>query len=247
MVSTKQEFDTKFDFIPGILGDWMAPYGGVEAKAVLDFGCGDGIQAAGIIHRLKPKSVLGVDIVEDHRNCAGYMETYAPGTGLSALRFKTIAPGEPLPENAFDLCFSWSTFEHIDADLFPSVMKQLYRTLADGGLLFFQVAPLYYSCEGSHLWEIGYRNWEHLTGQIDHIQRDLRAIDEPRRSHLWGTFSTLNKLTAEMMLDGITSAGFELLREYRTHTEKVPPAPLLSVYQTNILTCDQIVALFRKA
>lgn len=247
MVSTKQEFDTKFAMIPGILGEWMAPYGGVEAKNVLDFGCGDGIQSAGIAHRLQPRSVLGLDIMEDHRNCTGYMEKYAAGTDLSAVRFKTIAPAETLPENEFDLCFSWSTFEHIDVSIFPSVMKQLHRTLADGGYLFFQVAPLYYSCEGSHLWEVGYYNWEHLSKQVDHIQSDLCSIDEPRRSHLWSTFATLNRMTAEMMLDGISAAGFELLREYRTHTEKTPPAPLLQVYQENALTCDQIVALFRKA
>lgn len=239
-------FERRFQFLPSLFGDWLSNHGGVTGKAVLDFGCGDGITAAGIAHALQPRSILGVDINREHVTCAETVARHCEGADLSALSFETIAPDGEIPASDLDLVFSWSTFEHIDQVIFEAAMSRLYRSLKVGGFCFFQVAPLYYSPEGGHLWELGYRNWEHLTKQLSHIERDLQALPSERGAALWSMFSTLNKATSDHMLGTMRSVGFELIREYRSEADAEPPPDLLSRYQRDVLKGEQIVALLKR-
>jgi hypothetical protein len=51
----------------------------------------------------------------------------------------------------FDLVYSWSVFEHVDERLIAEVLRLIKSSLKPDGLLFVQIAPLFYSAEGCTL------------------------------------------------------------------------------------------------
>jgi SAM-dependent methyltransferase len=241
-------FHSKFDLLPKIIQEWCEPYCSLEGKRILDFGCGEGTTALGIASQFDPELVVGTDINREYEECAEHALNAKGITTIPAnLKFEEIRPGEAPREGDFDLIYSWSVFEHIDQSLFGRIVKTLRSKLRPNGLLFVQIAPLYYSAEGSHLWDIGFGKWEHLSQQLDHIQKSLhQRLPQAHADQLWGMFLTLNKMTAPKLVREIVSHGFELLRDYKTSNNFDPPDDLLLIYSKETLLTEQIVGLFRK-
>ncbi|CAM5496085.1 3-demethylubiquinone-9 3-methyltransferase OS=Afipia felis OX=1035 GN=ubiG_1 PE=4 SV=1 [Afipia felis] len=193
---------------------------------------------------MEARSVLGVDINDEHLDCQEILKKYVPEANIDALSFREIAPGEEL-NGEYDVIFSWSTLEHVDLRLFDDVIKNLRSVLRHGGYFFFQVAPLYYSEDGAHLWALGWTNWEHLTFQISHIQEELRTLDKATEDALWAMYTTLNMMTADQMVSRIKSCGFNIVRVYKEKSDRKPPDPLVDVYYEDVLRTKQVVALFQ--
>lgn len=265
---TDDLFRTKFVTIPDILGEWMGDHGGLAGKDILEFGCGEGTMALGLALRKSPARVVGVEILDVHRNCLNIARTQ---TGLqslpAALQLHQIAPGQSLHEfGPFDFAFSWSVFEHVRQDMLETALQSIAAVLRPGGHFFLQIDPLYYSANGSHLMPWVTTPWAHLALQQDLYHSALLAAPPSspalrhawsvyispdadiatERAALWETYVTLNKATAPQLCRLAEQTGFEILRDYRTVDETPIPAALAEIYDTDILKTQQIVLLLRR-
>ena len=139
---------------PATLRDFLAGDGlSLEGQAVLDVGCGDGLIDWGIANSLRPKKLVGVDLVLPDakqlisrlRHCGFDVDTLP-----DSLTFTTCTADQlPFPDHTFDWAISWSAFEHIHDP--SSTIREIRRVLKSTGLLFVQLFPFYWSEHGSHL------------------------------------------------------------------------------------------------
>lgn len=244
------ELRAKLYAVPQIMADWLAPFGGFEGRRVLDFGCGFGETAAGIALGYGPAEVRGVDIQPKPERCAGILrETLGLDELPGNLRLRQIEAGEAVGQGDLDIVVSWSTVEHVARGLLDGVLTSLHTALKPGGLAFIQISPLYFSPEGSHLWALGYRGWEHLLRQTSEVLDGLEAtpwLDAGRKARMTRMFLTLNRLTADELVGRLRKAGFSVLREQRDRTDLVPPEALTQAYAVEALTTQQIVLLLRR-
>ena len=246
------QFRAKFVDLPHYLDVWTRQVGGLSGKRILDFGCGHGETAAAIALTRAPGRVVGVDINDEHKNLLEELRVHLALDALpDTLTFERIEPGAMPSETGFDLIYSWSVFEHIDQMLFDEVVQKLRNTLADPGFLFVQIAPLFYSAEGSHFARYGMAEWEHLTLQVDEMRRRLYSapgISAETKRMDWSCFETLNKLTAEGMIEAVTRNGFELVqKQFMVEQEIEAPAKLLRIFHRDVLMTNQVVAFFKKS
>lgn len=238
---------SKFLDIPYYLHLWA---GSTAGKRVLDFGCGSGKSAAGVALLHDAALVVGVDINTESDSCRQFLTDQI---GLAAqpgnLVFEEITPGNTTSFSDFDVIFSWSVFEHVNNRLYQPILHQLISKMKPGGLFFVQISPLYFSPEGSHLWSIGYYQWEHLVNQTSDVYDDImrcEALSQGEKDALWSMFRTLNRITAEDLISRFENAGLTLLRHQKDQVSLDPPSSLLNAYQTSALKTHQIVALFQK-
>jgi len=239
---------TKVLDVSAIVNSWAQRVGGLEDKSVLEIGCGEGAAAIGLALRSKPRELLGVDIAP----LFGRAESIAREAGLESLpenlTFQCVDRAGFEARQRFDFIYSWSVLEHVDTDVLAENLAQQRAAMKDGAHYMFQVAPLFYSAEGSHLMHFGIPPWGHLLMQHNHIERAVFShpgYEEPTKKGDWSCYNTLNKLTADELITHITHAGFELLFEYRTQDEVEPPPRLLAIYDRGVLTNNQVVAMFR--
>jgi SAM-dependent methyltransferase len=243
-----ETFRTKLTTLPEIIGSWVEKYGGLAGKDVLDFGCGHAITALGIALRHPGSRVVGIDINSDPGQCVSLARDQLRLERLpDNLSLHQVLPGQ-LHDNAdrFDLIYSWSVFEHVEQRLLAPTLRLLRAKLRRNGLLFIQIAPLYYSVNGSHLMDLIAEPWGHLLNQHSlYLEKLEKAADPTGYSDLRSMFETLNKLTAAGLLSVVKAAGFKVLREYRTENIQPIPPELAGIYQTDVLLTEQIVLLMR--
>jgi len=243
-------FRDRFLKLPMIIDTWVSPYLSLKGSRVLDFGCGEGITALGLTLKHAPAEVIGVDIMPDPDRCPEQAKKHL---GLETLpetmHLHRVRAGE-LPDEArdLDLIYAWSVFEHVDQTILGEVLGQLLSRLKPRGLLFVQIAPLYYSSLGSHLCHKVPEPWGHLTTQTNLYEARLRAACESEEEFesLWSTFRTLNRITAEELEQAIVKAQFKVLRKYTTTETAKPPATLTAIFKEAVLRTDQVVILARK-
>lgn len=255
--------------VPGIIADWLSPYGGVTDREILEFGCGEGTMALGMALGYSPARVVGAEILDVYRSCAALAKT---NLGLNALpenlRLTQIAPGQSLELlGRFDFVYSWSVFEHVHQDLLLTAMRTIHQALKPRGVFLLQISPLYYSAFGSHLEPWVPEAWAHLAMQADtYRDRFMRAPDTPadvrhawavyvsedaprqqERAAIWETFKTLNRATAPQLQRLAEEVGFELVRDYRTARDYPIPDYLSEIYDRDVLLTEQIVWLFQRS
>lgn len=235
----------KFLDLPYYLRLWA---GDLSGKKLLDFGCGSGITAAGICLLHDAGSVVGVDINSEASTCRSFLECSFGIDQPSNLIFEEIEPGYTTTHTDFDCIFSWSVFEHVNNRLYQNILTDLVSKLKPGGLFFVQIAPLYFSPEGSHLWAIGYNKWDHLHNQTSDVYHDIMSSDlsKEHKESLWSMFRTLNRVTADDLVERFTGAGLTLIKQQRDEVDRPVPSALLRAYDKAALKTHQIVALFRR-
>ncbi len=239
------EGDTvKFVALPSIITSWVEPFIELRGKRVLDFGCGFGVTAAGMATKHQLAVMHGVDINQEADGCVGLIGRELP----KSVTFEEILPGQIGSSTGFDLIYSWSVFEHVRRGMLQDTLEQLVEAMNPGGVFFLQISPLYFSPEGSHLWSIGYDNWEHLTKQMDEVQEELEASEQSRDvvHALWSMYRALNRVTPNELLDRLSRAGLEQLRVQIDRKDMAVPRYLLESYNEDALRTFQIVCLFRK-
>jgi cyclopropane fatty-acyl-phospholipid synthase-like methyltransferase len=244
-------FRAKFLTVADVIADWARDHGGLAGRDVLDFGCGDATIALGVLLRHGAARVVGVDthavLDEALPNARAQLGLQALPDNLQLVRIAPSAPLEPL--GSFDVIYSWSVFEHVGQDLIGECFAKLKRALRPSGIMFLQTTPLYYSAEGSHLKPWVPEPWAHLTMQQDRFYDALRkaADSQEQAAQLQYVYETLNRQTAPQLLRAARRAGFEIVREYRTHESPPVPPELLEIYTAEALTTDQLVLLARHA
>ncbi|NKC30589.1 class I SAM-dependent methyltransferase [Falsiroseomonas selenitidurans] len=232
------------------IASWTSVLGDLDGKRILDFGCGGGFTAFGMATRFPNATVIGIDVNSESDQLLQNLQKYSSLTELPPnLKFYTIRPGEKIPDRPYDMMFSWSVFEHVHLSILDSILQDMNDALNSDGGLFVQIAPLFFSPEGSHLWEIGLTHWQHLEWQLSDLEGAIRhspRISRERSQQLWSMFSTLNRITPKHLLSRVTASGFKLVREQQNKTDAKIPDALSEVYAEDVLRTFQIVALFRK-
>lgn len=243
-------FKARFVDVPAILADWFGPHAPIGGASILDFGCGEGVTALGLALGFDPARIVGVDIMPDPERC---LEVAKANLSIDALpptlELHRVEPGSlHRDSDRFDLAYSWSVFEHVDQQLLDRSLRLIHSALRPGGLLLVQIAPLYYSPEGSHLHEVIPEPWAHLRIQDNRLEdRIRRAVADPVKADaLWSTYRTLNRITHQELLSRIGGSGFAILRTFTTKVDVEPPAELLDVFQREALVTNQVVVLTRK-
>ena len=117
----------------------------VEGRRVLDFGCGEGMQAVALA-REGAGLVVGVDT--NARTLARARER-AAGLGRIAerLRFHMTLPAEL--RGGFDVVVSQNAMEHFGDP--EGVLREMRDALAPGGRIILTFGPPWYAPSGSHM------------------------------------------------------------------------------------------------
>lgn len=261
MISDK-EFDNKFNFVIEIFKEWMPKNFDFSKSVIMDFGCEFGIMALAIALKLKPKKVIGVDINSYHNQLVDMVKGQLNISSLPEnLEFHQTLPNENLSKKfKVDVVFSWSTFEHINRPYLEEVIRELNNCLSESGLIFIQIAPLYYSAFGSHLNSLINEPWAHLLMQNNlfrHAAMNVPKHDTVYKNEqdenyqrikeaIWSCYETLNKITADELIELFETNGFNLLQQIRTMCDIKPPQRLRQIFHDEILSTEQIVVLFQK-
>ncbi len=251
--SIKDEtFRTKFVTLPATISQWVEEYCELRNAEILDFGCGEGISALGLALQYQPSRVVGVDIMPDPERCLPIARTELGLTSLpDNLELHRVKPGHLHSANAsFDIIYSWSAFEHIDTRVIDEVIGLLFSSLKPGGVVFIQIAPLYYSAEGSHLYQFLKEPWGHLIHPTNVYYDKILACDninsEDLRKALLSTYNTLNRITAAELERRFENKRFQVVRKYTTRDQFAPPDFLTEIFNYDVLTTNQVVLLLRK-
>ena len=243
-------FRTRFVEVPGFLAQWIKPDARLDGIDILDFGCGPGITALALALNHRPRRVVGVDITPDPESCLAIARAHLGLEKLPAnLELHRVTPGFlHRDDDRFDFAYSWSVFEHVDERLIDGVLELIRSSLKPRGLFLAQIAPLYYSAEGSHLSHKVEEPWAHLLHQHDVLHEKLIAAtpDERERQTLWGTYQTLNRLTAGELRAHMEASGFEVLRTYAPRDERPVPPRLKAIFSDEVLTTAQILMVARR-
>ncbi|HEY9143917.1 MAG TPA: class I SAM-dependent methyltransferase [Arenimonas sp.] len=248
---TDAGFRARYVDVPDTVAAWVPPHIELGQADVLDFGCGEGVAALGMLRRKGVRSLLGVDIMPDPARC---LPVAREQIGLDVLpdnlELQQIEPGADFaPGRQFDLIYSWSVFEHVEQPRVVDVLAMLRGKLKPGGRLFIQIDPLYYSADGSHLYHRIPEPWAHLRDQESvYYDKLCRACDSPEEvAALWSCYQWLNKMTAAQLREHLQEVGFVIEREHFSKFPEDVPADLIRVYQRNVLEAKQLVYLARVA
>ncbi len=114
-----------------------------KKPSVLEIGAADGFVLKELLAR-GAKRAVNVDI-SDNLN----PEVKKAGVELKLISAENMSG---LESNAFDLIYSWGTFEHILN--IKKVMAECTRLLKPGGVIYVEAGPLYYSPWGYHYYSI---------------------------------------------------------------------------------------------
>jgi ubiquinone/menaquinone biosynthesis C-methylase UbiE len=217
---------------------------------VMDFGCGQGIAALGFAVRDPTAVVCGVDVADFHKALPGLSRANLGRELPDNLEFRVAGGGDlPFAANSFDLVYSWSVFEHIRRDLLQPILRDLSRVLKDDGHLFIQIDPLYFSPRGAHVYNAVDTPWVHLLDQHDVLLANIMASAVPDRtkSNLIEQYETLNRITADELVEQVEQGGFEIVRKETGKCALEPPERLRRIYTEEVLTTATILLLARKA
>lgn len=245
----------------------------LRSARILDFGCGDGVTALGVARRHVPCELVGVDL---HSAFSQLATKAAHQINLALLpdnlHFARIEPGQPVAAlGPFDCIYSWSVFEHIDCDLLPNVMADMYASLRPGGVFLIQIEPLFYSPFGSHLNGLLPRPWGHLATSSEELVRSVERAsrDDVLPKHrdqafeslsfpdykefLLREFRSLNRITPARLASMANRAGFIIEKSATkrlpqlVHLALLTQQPrLLSLYSLQSLVTSEMRLLLRR-
>jgi ubiquinone/menaquinone biosynthesis C-methylase UbiE len=197
-------------------------------RLIADVGCGDGILDLGVLHKARPRTLVGFDLNLTNME---YLRRRACQEGVEdsdwpGLHFERSEVGRlPAEDGAFDLAFSWSAFEHISRPI--EVLTEIRRILSPEGAFFLQLWPFYLSAKGSHLWEWFPEDYHHLQRPESEIVKELDQSDlkPPDWTQMMsGEFQRLNRITVDELQRSMLAAGFVVRRvELLTGATRLAP------------------------
>ena len=257
-------FDAHFHYAADVVAEWIGPER-LRSGLMLDFGGGDGITALALLLRHGAHSALGVDVSRTHKGLPALAWRELGLARLpSTLRFERIEPGQPFASGVrAQSIMSWSTFEHIDWAYMDGVLANLHRVLADDGVFFLQINPLYHAPQGSHLGRFQLPAWAHLTMTPDELENAVMAfagqipadeVEENFHSRDFGAYKDfvldeyrkLNRITTGELRGALERHGFEVLREQFGQVAQEPPAELLQRHSRHDLVTEEVRLLLRR-
>jgi len=224
---------------------WIGNIVDLGNARILDFGCGQGIATASFALRHPQAAVTGFDIAPVDVDHLARLVKAQVGCGLPPnLNFESAKDGR-LPSGEYDLIVAWSVFNHVPENQMVETFEKLKSELRPNGLLFLQIAPLYFSAEGSLLYKYFKSPWHHLQLPLDTLREGVFAKGMTEtQTREWQQFLGLNRLTGEDILGRASAAGLKRRRALYSKTNLVPPPRLSRLYNLDALVTNEVTALF---
>jgi trans-aconitate methyltransferase len=221
---------------------WVQEKIDIDKARVLDFGCGQGIAACSFALRHPNSTVVGTDIEPvDEQHLARLVRTQIRLEVPKNLRFFSAPPDD----QKFDLVYAWSVFQHIREEAITATFASLKNLLAEGGVIFVQASPLYFSPQGSLLNKYFKSPWHHLILSLDQLRDGVLSSEfRPTQSREWKQFMELNRTTTQDVIGRASAAGLKRLREQIFQTDLIPPPRLTRLYCKDALLTTEFMALF---
>ncbi|MEZ5568323.1 MAG: class I SAM-dependent methyltransferase [Halioglobus sp.] len=248
--------DNQFNQCPEKILSYL-PAQGMDAKRVVDFGCGHGLKALSVALQRPEIEVIGVDVTQAFERATVFAIKHLGLAGIPEnLRFHQISPGQSLGAlGSLDFIYSWSVFEHIDMSLLTQIANDMFDSLSDEGHVFCQIAPLYYSPYGSHLRDFVDEPWAHLSLSHSALRALVEDAENPaldqgeknKRRWMFGQYEALNKLTAKQLESIFLDAGFTFLEKTVKSVRLRPDNPLTHVYQSSPLLENELFYFVEKS
>jgi len=208
------EWAEHVETVPGILLDVLRLERGLQGKRVLEIGCGPGLTALGLAQQGTPDLLVAFDLgFHMKATLEGFGTAPYPERRPSCLRYLLAdAACLGLKTSSFDLAYAWSVFEHLPQP--QPVLAEIRRVLKPGGLLYIQIAPLYYSAFGHHCWEHVSDPFAHLKWTQERFRTQVMASrSSPERVRRdWQTYEGLNRLTVGGLQKLLLDQGWALRR-----------------------------------
>jgi len=244
--ATDKAFKARATFEYQQVRKWVGDRINFDQARILDFGCGQGVAAASFALRHPQSRVLGVDIEPVPEPQLSILLNKQIGRDIpSNVSYRTISL-TALSNEQFDLIYAWSVFEHIKEDKMIETFAMLKSHLAEGGILFICCNPLYFSPHGSHLYKYFKSPWHHLVLTLEELREGVVSVDFlASETREWQQFLQLNRLTAQDILGRASAAGLKRLRQFLAKTELAPPPRLARLYDNEVLTTTELVAIFQ--
>lgn len=209
--------------------DFLAEDGlSLEGQFVADVGCGDGAIDLGLVHRGRPRELIGFDLepvdvgwLEREARQAGVLDDGLP----PELRFEVCSSTAlPAATHSFDAVVSWSTFEHVQEPV--RTLREVRRILRPGGVLFLQIWPLFHSQHGGHVWPWFPSGFAHLrqpAEEIEQVVRDGPIGTDADADFIVREARSLNRITIDELQRSLLSAGFDIAKfQLMAPTVRVP-------------------------
>jgi ubiquinone/menaquinone biosynthesis C-methylase UbiE len=219
-----------YDDAPAQIEDFCVPSGvQLAERDIADIGCGDGLMALGLNARVKPRSIVGIDI---NTVDVGVLLERARRYGVAdelpeSLSFLRSEPNRlPVEDDSFDVVYTWSAFEHVREPV--ALLTEIARVMRPGGTLMLQLWPFFFSERGSHLWDWFPDPHHHLVDLPETIAAAAR--ESGVHPHEWteymlNEFSLLNRITLDDLHRALLAAGMEVRKvELMAGATHVPSA-----------------------
>lgn len=210
-------FSEKYSRAAGEIASFGEPCGvTLDGLDIADIGCGEGSMALGLCHQVRPRKLIGFDLIATD---VGVLMERSRALGLAdavprALEFRQSAPASTgADDDEFDFVYSWSAFEHVWDPI--AVLEEIRRILRPEGYFFLQLWPFYFSAKGSHLWQWFDEDFHHLLAHEREIVAQVSASD--RQPQEWAAYMTrefehLNRVTVDELQRAVLVAGFDVVR-----------------------------------
>ncbi len=176
---------------------------------ILEVGCGDGVAGAQLAcfgHRVT------LTDMEDWRDSRAALLHFLPAE---------LERGLELPDNSFDLLFSYNTFEHLSDP--RKCLLEMVRLCRPDGLIHLNFSPLYCSPWGLHAHRTLMMPYPQFLFSEDFVTAKLRELGIHDLGRDRDTLQPLNKWRLKQFHDLWAESGCEILEErVREITEFLP-------------------------
>jgi SAM-dependent methyltransferase len=258
-VSAKQQFvpientwiHSHYYYIPETVAQFC---GDIRGTSVLDVGSGEMLADFGLLP-LGARHISGLDLAGKRSVVLSQVCDRLTQQGIAVspdyeerLRYiEYDGLNFPFEDEAFDIVYSWSAFEHI-ANV-PDVLREIRRVCRRDARVFLQVCPWYHCLQGSHLTDFISEPYFHLKRPPEWVWQQLNHyvdLHPDQRDfvlgHMWPEYQSLNRYSANRFYADVIAAGFTVQRtitctyeqDLREAPRDIPFADLM-IYETKML------------
>lgn len=169
----------------------------IEGKTVVDFGCGDGVEAVELAQH-GARRIIGLDIREGALERARW---HAAASGVGDRCHFAVTTSEPV-----DVVVSLDSFEHFEDP--GAILQVMGNLLAPGGQVFASFGPTWYHPLGGHLFSVF--PWAHLLLSEDALIRWRNRFRDDGATKFAEIEGGLNRMTIARFERLVSESPFDL-------------------------------------
>ncbi len=244
-------FFRHFDHAALVVTDYLLQQDPLLRGRILDVGCGEGLIDLGILLRMQPEELVGIDPFRGFDRLPEVVAANGlPTDVLDDPRLKFLAADAnevPFSDDHFDVVVSWGSLEHI-AGGYAKALREIRRVLKRDGLLFVHPG-LYYGALGNHLGEFFDDPFIHLKLPPQQLREKVLGT-EPQRmdraghvatpEEYWRWFTELNPITVAGFEKELRDLGFEPWRVAVRSSDVIEYTPELQRYPMQDLATAEL-------